>query len=167
MTHLTLKLENRRATRRLGAVLASASQPGDLLVLEGGLGAGKTFLVRGIARALGVPSRRPVTSPTFTLVNEHAARIPLVHADLYRLGDADDLVELGLSERIGGDALVIVEWGARFGAALGGQGVWLELELDAELRCAVIEPRGERGRAFFERIRAGLRASSLAFSSAE
>src|SRR5687767_12206225 len=98
VSHLTLKLDTRRASRRLGELLASAARPGDLLVLEGDLGAGKTFLVRSIARALGVPSRKPVTSPTFTLVHEHAARIPIVHADLYRLADGDELVELGLSE---------------------------------------------------------------------
>lgn len=167
MPHLTLKLETRRATRRFGALLAEAARPGDLLVLEGDLGVGKTFLVRSIARALGVPSQRAVTSPTFTLVNEHVARIPIVHADLYRLGDDDELVELGLSERIGADALVIVEWGARFATALGNQGLWLQIALEADHRRVLIEPHGASGLSLFERIQHGLRAASLPFSSAD
>lgn len=122
-------------------------QAGDLVVLEGDLGAGKTFLVRGIARALGIPSATPITSPTFTLVNEHAARIPLVHADLYRLGAADELVELGLVDRIGGDAIVLIEWGERFSDELGEQGLWLWLSLTAQGRSVRIEARGTRGAA--------------------
>ncbi|MBV9947901.1 MAG: tRNA (adenosine(37)-N6)-threonylcarbamoyltransferase complex ATPase subunit type 1 TsaE, partial [Myxococcales bacterium] len=74
----------RRDTRLLGASIARVLRPGDLVLLEGDLGAGKTFLVRAVARALGV--REVVTSPTFTLVQEYtSARGTLVHADLYRL----------------------------------------------------------------------------------
>jgi len=136
--------------------LAELLAPGDLLVLEGDLGAGKTFLVRGIARALGIHPRTPVTSPTFTLINEHSGRIPLVHADLYRLGDADEIIELGLFDRIGADALVIVEWGDRFAEALGGQGLWLWLSLDAEGRSVRIEGRGARGEALVRALSAQL-----------
>ncbi|MFT3922537.1 MAG: tRNA (adenosine(37)-N6)-threonylcarbamoyltransferase complex ATPase subunit type 1 TsaE [Myxococcales bacterium] len=149
-------MPNRRATRRLGARLGAALRAGDLLVLEGDLGAGKTFLVRAIARKLGVPAALPVTSPTFTLVNEHRTTPPLVHADLYRLGDADELVELGLVERIGRDAIVIVEWGDRFSEALGGQGLWIRLALDAQGRTAVVEARGERANSLLEEIAAGI-----------
>jgi tRNA threonylcarbamoyladenosine biosynthesis protein TsaE len=142
---LTLRLPTRRATRKLAAELAALLAPGDLLVLEGDLGAGKTFFVRGIARALGVPHQIAVTSPTFTLINEHTARVPLVHSDLYRLGDADEIAELGLIDRIGADAIVVVEWGARFAEALGGQGLFIWFSLDTEGRSARIEGRGARG----------------------
>jgi tRNA threonylcarbamoyladenosine biosynthesis protein TsaE len=135
----------------LGAALGHALLPGDLLVLEGDLGAGKTFLARAIARALGVPSTVRVTSPTFTLVNEHAGRLPLVHADLYRLGAADELVELGLVERIGSDAVVLVEWGDRFAEALGQHGLWVWLSLSADGRAARLEARGARAEALLER----------------
>lgn len=115
-------LSSRRETRGLGLAIARAFVPGDLAILSGGLGAGKTFLVRAIARGLGV--RGVVTSPTFTLVREFAtSRGPLVHADLYRLrGDSLDTETrgLGLRERRGEGALVIVEWGEDAIEALGG-----------------------------------------------
>jgi tRNA threonylcarbamoyladenosine biosynthesis protein TsaE len=149
---LELALPNRRATRRLAACLGAALAPGDLVVLEGDLGAGKTFLVRGIARALGVPARVRVTSPTFALVHEHVARWPLVHADLYRLGSADELAELGLLERIGRDAVVLIEWGERFAPELGGEGLWVWLSLAPEGRRARLEARGEKGSALLAKI---------------
>lgn len=99
---------------------------GDLLILSGDLGAGKTFFVRAIARALGV--REPVTSPTFTLVNEYG--LPnggvLVHADLYRLLGADatslrsEVDQLGLRDRRSEGAIVAAEWGEDAVDALGG-----------------------------------------------
>jgi len=144
---LTLRLPTRRATRKLATLLASKLSAGDLLVLEGDLGAGKTFLVRGIARSLGVPAGTAITSPTFTLVQEHPTLPPLVHSDLYRLSSEDELEDLGLRERIGGDAIVIVEWGDRFAEALGAEGLWIYLSLDAEGRSARLEGRGARGEA--------------------
>lgn len=112
--------------------LAGILGPGDLVVLEGDLGAGKTFLVRALCYALGFPEEEPVTSPTFTLVQELAADIPVVHADLYRLASADELVELGLEERIGADALVVVEWGERFLEVLGPPTLLMRMEIVGE-----------------------------------
>jgi tRNA threonylcarbamoyladenosine biosynthesis protein TsaE len=115
-------LRTRRDTRRLGAAIARALRPGDLVVLSGDLGAGKTFLVRAVARELGVEPA--VTSPTFALVQEYAtARAPLVHVDLYRvLGPrlGDEVARLGLRERRGEGAIVLVEWGEEAIDALGG-----------------------------------------------
>jgi len=148
-----LPLPTRRATRQLAAILGALLGAGDLVVLEGDLGAGKTFLVRGILRTLGVPSRVPVTSPTFTLLNEHTARLPIVHADLYRLGSSDEIVELGLIDRIGRDALVLVEWGDRFRDALGSTGLWIWLSLAAEGRSARLEAHGSRGQELLRGVR--------------
>ena len=89
-----------------------------------------------------------------TLVNELRARVPLVHADLYRLGQPDELIELGLADRVGRDAIVLVEWGDRFAEALGGEGLWIFLSLTAEGRAARLEVRGARGRDILERLRA-------------
>lgn len=149
---IELALPNRRATRRLAALLGAALSPGDLVVLEGDLGAGKTFLVRGICRALDVPSSVRVTSPTFALVHEHQARVPLLHADLYRLGSPDELIELGLGERIGRDAVVLIEWGDRFATELGGEGLWIWLALTADGRSARLEGRGTKGNVLLQKI---------------
>lgn len=149
---LTVMLPTRRATRRLATALGTVLEAGDVLVLEGDLGAGKTFLVRGIARALGVPCKVPITSPTFTLVHEHAARVPLVHADLYRLSEVDELIELGLLERLGRDALVVVEWGDRLLSALKQPGLWLWLGFTPTGRFVRFEARGERGEAILVKL---------------
>lgn len=160
-SELVLPLPHRRATRRLAALIGAALTPGDLVVLEGDLGAGKTFLVRGIARALGVPSHVRVTSPTFALVHELKARWPLLHADLYRLGSADELVELGLGERIGRDAVVLVEWGERFADELGGEGLFIFLSLVPDGRVARLEARGEKGRMLLAKLTETWDAESL------
>ena len=82
------------ATEALGAGLAALLEPGDVVVLRGDLGAGKTTLVRAAARALGVEG--PVTSPTFAIANTYQGRVPVAHLDAWRLGDPDD-EELGLA----------------------------------------------------------------------
>jgi tRNA threonylcarbamoyladenosine biosynthesis protein TsaE len=89
-------------------VLASHLVAGDLVALSGELGAGKTMFVQGAARALGVPDR--VTSPSFVLVRSHTGgRLPLVHADVYRLGTLQDVLELG-DELLDPDAVTFLEW---------------------------------------------------------
>ncbi|KRL13489.1 tRNA (adenosine(37)-N6)-threonylcarbamoyltransferase complex ATPase subunit type 1 TsaE [Schleiferilactobacillus perolens] len=95
-------------TIRLGKALGELAQPGDVILLDGDLGAGKTTLTKGIARGLGIS--RPVKSPTFTLIREYPeGRIPLYHMDIYRLenGGAEDL---GLEEYFEGDGVSVVEW---------------------------------------------------------
>jgi tRNA threonylcarbamoyl adenosine modification protein YjeE len=153
---MVVELPTRRATIRLGQALARALSPGDLVVLTGGLGAGKTFLVRACLRALGVPAEIAVPSPTFTLMNEYApdtgARVPVVHADLYRLlgaGELDDeLGALGIRARRGEGWAAIVEWGDDAFDALGADGVRIELSPPsphAPRRACVfgVGPRGE------------------------
>lgn len=155
-------LHSRGDTRRLGHRIAQCLEPGDLIVLEGGLGAGKTFLARAVARGLGVPSDVRVTSPTFELVHELPARVPLLHVDLYRLDAGASLSELGLADRIGVDAIALVEWGGRFADALGGDGLWLTLEAESEQRrCCRIDGRGPRGRNLLARLQACLARKSI------
>jgi tRNA threonylcarbamoyladenosine biosynthesis protein TsaE len=150
---LEVVLHSRGDTRRLGHGLAAVLQPGDLVVLEGDLGAGKTFLARAIARGLGVPAAVRVTSPTFDLVHELPGRAPLLHVDLYRLDDGAEIDELGLGDRIGADAVVLCEWGERFARALGGEGLWLAIAVDpAGVRRCRFEARGARGAALLSRL---------------
>lgn len=114
-------LPTRRDSRRLGAAIAGALRPGDLVLLNGPLGSGKTFVARALLRALGVRDR--VTSPTFTLMNEYrTARGPVVHADLYRVRErgAIEVARLGLRERRSEGAVLLVEWGDHVVDALGG-----------------------------------------------
>jgi tRNA threonylcarbamoyladenosine biosynthesis protein TsaE len=120
-----LALATRRASRRLGAQIARVLEPGDLVILEGGLGAGKTFMARAILRAAGAGAR--VGSPTFVLVQEYETpKRVFVHADLFRLLDGPtnleaEVARLGLYERRREGAIVMVEWGTTAIALLGGE----------------------------------------------
>ncbi len=104
--------ETRAAGERLGRVLGA----GEVVLLDGELGAGKTVFAQGLALGLGVPVERRVASPTFTIVNEHAGRVPLYHIDLYRLRDLDELHEIGVREYLEGAGVAVVEWPERLGA---------------------------------------------------
>ena len=96
-------------TEHIGEALASSLRPGDVVAFLGGLGAGKTALTRGLARGLGVTE--PVTSPTYTLVNEYlSGRLPLFHFDLYRLRSDDELFELGWEDYLERGGICAVEW---------------------------------------------------------
>ena len=99
-------------TRALGEKLASRQKAGDVLVLQGELGAGKSELTRGIAAGLGVSET--VTSPSFTILNVYeSGRCPLYHFDWYRLESEEELYELGMDEYLGGDGIAVVEWAER------------------------------------------------------
>jgi tRNA threonylcarbamoyladenosine biosynthesis protein TsaE len=143
----SIDLPTRRRTIQLAESLAALLLPGDLVILKGDLGAGKTFFTRALARALGVPPSISITSPTFTLVHEIEARIPIAHADLYRLRDPGELGELGLRERRGEGAALLVEWGEPYLDALGGDALVLELAIPPggagrEARASGTGPRG-------------------------
>ncbi len=99
-------------THRLAGDILTRLQPGAVLALHGELGSGKTCFVQGLARALGI--RRPVNSPTFTLVNEYPGAMPLFHIDLYRIGSAREALDLGLDEYLhGGRGVTAIEWAER------------------------------------------------------
>src|SRR3954453_8164309 len=111
--------------RRIGALLRA----GDVVVLEGELGTGKTVFAKGIAVGLGV--REPVVSPTFTVVREYDAPVPLVHVDVYRLDHLQELHDLGFDDLVGGVAGPSVEWGGRVSPALPADRLRVLLELGA------------------------------------
>jgi tRNA threonylcarbamoyladenosine biosynthesis protein TsaE len=145
---IAVPLPTRRSTIRLARRLAAALERSDLVVLSGDLGAGKTFFVRALCRALGVSPQIPVTSPTFTLVHEHEGRVPIRHADAYRLRDAAELAALGLREERAEGAALLVEWGEPHLDALGGDGLVLEIALGpGGARVAKITPTGPRSLA--------------------
>ena len=99
-------------TRALGARMAQEMKAGDVVLLEGELGAGKSEFARGVAGGLGVTET--VTSPSFTILNVYeSGRVPLYHFDWYRLESAEELFEMGLDEYLGGDGVALVEWPGR------------------------------------------------------
>ncbi len=131
--------ETRRWGERLGRLLAA----GDLIVLDGGLGAGKTTLTQGIARGLGV--RGPITSPTFVIARVHPSLgegPALVHVDAYRLGGSAELDDLDLDAELP-DVVTVVEWGAGMAEALSEERLVIELSGD-EARTARLRPAGDR-----------------------
>jgi tRNA threonylcarbamoyladenosine biosynthesis protein TsaE len=126
---LTLELADHDATRALGRRLGELAPPGLLLRLDGPLGAGKTTLVQGVAEGLAVPPSTQVRSPSFALVRIHeGGRLDLVHVDLYRLGDPDELTELGLDDWFDAQSLVAVEWADRFATELPMGGLAIRLD---------------------------------------
>lgn len=104
-----MRTESPAATRALGERLAHMLRAGDVLLLLGDLGAGKSELTRGIAKGLGITAT--VASPSFTILNVYdEGRLPLYHFDWYRLNGAEELYEMGMDEYLGGDGVAVVEW---------------------------------------------------------
>ena len=104
-------------TEKLGEALAQRLRPGDVVAYRGDLGAGKTAFTRGLAKGLGV--REPVTSPTYTIVNEYTSgRMPLFHFDMYRLHSADDLFDIGWEDYLDRGGVCAVEWSENVEEAL-------------------------------------------------
>ena len=104
----TIRVVSADQTLKLGEIIGKSLEPGNIIALTGDLGAGKTVLVKGIAKGLGVEDEP--NSPTFVIMNEYEGRIPLYHFDLYRLSSADELFGIGYEEFFFGDGVTAVEW---------------------------------------------------------
>lgn len=121
-------------TISLAEKLTATFRPGEIIILTGELGAGKTVFVKGIAKGLG---HNPdiVNSPSYTLVNEYPGEKPLYHFDLYRMGDSSELVEIGWDDYLSRDGLIIVEWGEKAVDYLPAQYYQIQFtKLDGEQR---------------------------------
>jgi len=131
---MTIRLSDSLATEVFGARLAAFATPGDIITLTGPLGAGKTSIARGLLAALGLAGEAP--SPSFAIVQPYAppeVSMPVLHVDLYRIEDANEIEELGLDEALS-DSVLIVEWPER------APGMWP----DALALSLTIEPDGSR-----------------------
>jgi tRNA threonylcarbamoyladenosine biosynthesis protein TsaE len=146
----------------VGAAIASCLAPGDVVVLAGDLGSGKTTLAQGIAGALGVTE--PVVSPTFAIVREYDGDVPVAHVDVYRLDHVQELHDLGFEEIVDGSRVVLVEWGELVPAILPADRVVVSLRLaddDDDARVIDVSAQGsERSAALSARLWSTLQSFS-------
>ena len=120
---------NEPDTGRLGEALAQAAKPGQIYCLEGDLGVGKTVFTQGYAHGLGIEG--PVTSPTFTIVQEYEeGRLPLYHFDVYRLADPEELEEIGYEEYFFGEGVCLIEWPSRVEELIPEDALRITIEKD-------------------------------------
>ena len=116
MTTKIFRTRTPAETQTIGEEIGKQLRQGDLVALIGDLGTGKTCLTQGIARGVGVYPNQIVNSPSYTLINEYAGKIPIYHVDLYRLQNHDELLDLGLDEYMEGNGICIIEWAEKLGS---------------------------------------------------
>ena len=148
MKNLDLELTSLSDTERLGRVLGKIAEPGDLIILSGGLGAGKTTITQFIGAGLELPADCYITSPTFSLMQEYRGRLTLYHMDLYRLSSEEEIEELGFLDYIYGDGLTVIEWPDRLGSLLPDEHLEIKLEAaeDENTRSARLTATGPQWR---------------------
>ena len=137
-----IKTFSAEETRALGARLASALGPGDVVVLHGDLGAGKSEFARGVARGLGIAG--PVPSPSFTILNAYdEGRLPLYHFDWYRVSDPEEIAEMGFEEQLHGDGVSLIEWSERAPEYVPNRALLIRIDTaQDDTRKIHFEPRG-------------------------
>jgi tRNA threonylcarbamoyladenosine biosynthesis protein TsaE len=142
MNTLAARTHSSAETLSLAARVGTILRAGDVVALVGDLGVGKTVFAKGIARGLGIFEE--VVSPTFTLVREYEAPVPLVHVDVYRLDHLQELHDVGFDEFVGGESVMVVEWGDRVSALLPAErlDVLMTHGDDDHDRVVVFEPTG-------------------------
>ncbi len=155
MKSLRLVTHSPEETRTLGASLGELAQAGDIYLLSGNLGAGKTCLTQGIARGLG--SQDYALSPTFVLMRELQGRLPLYHIDLYRLDHIEEIADLGLDDYLYGEGICVIEWAEKGLSILPAEHLLIKIDyLSDTERCLEFIPHGKR----YEKIIAGLKPLS-------
>jgi tRNA threonylcarbamoyladenosine biosynthesis protein TsaE len=142
---LTLDIPNLEATTQFGHHLGALLFPGAVVALVGQLGAGKTHLTRAVAEGLGVNNPAAVNSPTFVLIQEYPAKLPIYHFDAYRLSGPREFAELGVDEYFRGDGVCLVEWADKVEQTLPAEHLRIEIEIvDANRRRFHLQATGER-----------------------
>ena len=137
--------ENVKETEAFGEYLGEILEPGDIVTLSGELGAGKSRLAQGIAYGLGVERSTPITSPTYTILNEYQGRILLHHFDFYRFQPGEDLRDLGFEEHFADDGICLVEWPERLTDEFASGQLKIALTVTGESRREItITPYGSR-----------------------
>src|SRR5919107_5085165 len=141
----SLDIPGLAATEAFGQRLGELLFPGAVIALVGQLGAGKTYLTRAIAEGLGVRNPAAVNSPTFVLIQEYPARLPIYHFDAYRLTGPREFAELGVDEYFRGDGVCLVEWADKVAETLPADLLRIEIEIvDENRRRFTLPAAGER-----------------------
>ena len=139
-------------TQAIGVRIGELASPGDIFLLVGGLGAGKTCLTQGIARGLNIEEY--AASPTFVLVRELHGRLPLYHMDLYRLDNIEEIVELGLDDYLYDNGVCVVEWAEKGLNVLPAEHLLIQISFLSDTgRSFVLTPRGNRYLAIAEQLK--------------
>jgi len=150
---LTFSAADLAATVAFGRRLGSLMFPGAVIALIGPLGAGKTQLVRAVAEGLEIADSRLVSSPTFVLIQEYAARLPIYHFDAYRLSGPGELFDLGVHEYLEGHGVCLVEWADRVEACLPAEHLRISIDITGPTsRLLHVEGRGQRYLEIVERL---------------
>lgn len=137
---LEIKLNGLDETREFGIRLGKLLKSGDILCLNGDLGAGKTTLTKSIG--LGLEVEDYITSPTFTLINEYDGRIPVYHFDVYRLENVEELYDLGFDEYFYGAGVSIIEWADKIEKLLPKERIVVDIEKDRDINKRIINITG-------------------------
>ena len=141
--HLELISHSPEETQRFGIRIGELAKPGDIFLLVGGLGTGKTCLVQGIAWGLGV--KEYAASPSFVVIRELYGRLPLYHIDLYRLNHIEEIVELGLDDYLYGNGICVMEWAEKGLSVLPTEHLLIQIGyLSDTERSFQLKPRGKR-----------------------
>ena len=136
MTKTTTPEETIRVGQEIGKMLT----PNTVVALRGDLGAGKTTLVKGIARGLNIEEE--ITSPTFVIISEYPGRLPLYHMDLYRISGSDEFLDLGAEELFTGGGVTVIEWSERIRSLLPGDCIYITIAFDSDPARRVISVEG-------------------------
>jgi tRNA threonylcarbamoyladenosine biosynthesis protein TsaE len=153
-------------TESLGEQLGHLLEPGGIVCLYGDLGSGKTVFTKGLARGLGVPREVVVRSPSFILIQQYVGRMPVYHADLYRLENAQDVDDIGLRDVMGGNGVAVIEWADKLEALLPAERLDVTLQhLDEATRLISLTAGGARCCHLLERWRCQQSASKAGNTS--
>ncbi len=139
---ISFTLSSLEDTVSFGRHIASLVTPGDILFLNGDLGAGKTTLTQAIGYGLGVPESCYITSPTFSLLHEYHGDLVLYHMDLYRLHDEEEIIELGFEDYLYGDGVCVIEWPDRLGSLTPANRLVIDMKTKEQTRIITLTGYG-------------------------
>ena len=146
--------ENEGDTLYLGKMIGNLTETGQIILLSGDLGSGKTVLVKGLAEGLGI-DKKNITSPTYNLINEYEGRFPLYHMDLYRLDRKEELIDIGFEEYLSHEGIIVIEWPEIAQELIPSDYLYIKFTtLSKNKRVLELKARGKRGK----RLKKGLSA---------